>query len=111
MKFRQRLFWLLAFLSLAYVVGTFALAGDSAAEGEETRTETEQTFYEVGTGIGVGVVTMCGGALFFVFALMAWRNGVGVRNKRQHEETLAVQQQLAQQIASQQQAPPGEGSE
>lgn len=101
MKFRKRLFYGLAILALLYIVLTLANAGNVAEnatnEGSEGRTESEQELAEaaamVGMGIGVMIVLVCGIPVFLFFALMGWRNGVGLRNEQRHREMLAAQMQ------------------
>jgi amino acid transporter len=100
MKFRKWLFYGLAILVLLYIVLTLANAGnvveDATNEGAEVRTQSEQELAEtaatVGVGIGMVIVLGCGIPIFLFFALMGWRNGVGIRNEQRHREMLAAQQ-------------------
>lgn len=98
MRFRKNLFTILALLSIAWII--YGLSATSSAASRQLQSEQaqESAAYQAGTAIGAGLSTtifLCtGGPLFVVFALLAWRNGVGLTNKKRHEETLAA---LAQQ--------------
>lgn len=100
MKFRMWLFRILAALTVIYVLVAASSAGEintqSRAECEQQYTTQTQinacmTGTDLGTGLGVTVVLCIGGFFFTIFALMAWRNGVGLRTQRQHAELLAAQ--------------------
>lgn len=100
MKFRMWLFRILAALTVLYVLVAASSAGEintqSRAECERqfstpSQIELCMTGSDIGTGLGVTVVLCLGGFFFGIFALLAWRNGVGLRTQRQHEEMLAAQ--------------------
>ncbi len=67
-------------------------AVNEASEQSTAQTEDEQAAYKVGLGLGASVsltVFFCSGIpLFLLFALMAWRNGVGYRKEEHLLETL-----------------------
>ena|SRR3989304_4781640 len=102
MKFRQRLFWALAILSLVWIAMGFTATEEAVNEVLQTPVptlegmsqETADSLQEAGTAIFAGAsmtVFLCTGLIgFFIFALLAWRNGVGLRNRRQHEEMVAA---------------------
>lgn len=100
MVWRRRIFWGLALLSLLFIVaglGVFSeaheqtvtqgLADTGYAEGT-----TARAAYEAGATIGAGIgmsASLCiGGFLFLVFALLAWRNGAGIRTAKRHYEQI-----------------------
>lgn len=94
-KTRQRIFWVLAALSLGWILLGFTATSDSVenAQTQNTaQTEAEQAAFEVGVGLGAGIgltIFLCSGGFFFIiFALMAWRNGVGYRAEEHILETV-----------------------
>lgn len=102
MLFRKRLFAVLAILSLAWIVYGFSNTSRAISTTSETLNATyeagsaERAASNVGIGIGAGLsvtIFLCTGLpLFFFFALMAWRNSVGLRNERRHQEQIAAMQ-------------------
>ena len=91
MKFRQRLFWILAVLVVLYVSAA-VLTDTNTSEicADASNTEVCNAAASVGAGIGTTIVLCIGAFLFTVFALLAWRNGVGLATERRHQEQLAV---------------------
>lgn len=89
MKFRSRLFGVLAILTVLLVIGLVAGADPSNETCVET---TNQAACEAGSAIGTGAavsIVLCVGLILFVtFALLAWRNGAGYRVERRHREQL-----------------------
>lgn len=100
MLFRKRLFTVLALISLLYLVYGFTGLGKVTQESlEDTaalNNSTERGAAQLGVGIGVTGVTLfliCTGLpMFFLFSLLAWRNGVGLRTEQRHQEQLAALQ-------------------
>lgn len=95
-KTRQRVFWVLAALSLGWILLGFTATSDSvknAQENSTAQTETQQAAYDAGVGIGAGIglsIFLCsGGFFFFIFALLAWRNGAGYRAEEHILETVS----------------------
>ncbi|GEM_PF-2380656 len=97
LKTRRTIFWILTTISLMYlcygVTGTSA-AVDSVVSQSTATTEAEQAGTAIGVAIGGGLglaFFLCTGLpFFFIFALLAWRNGSGLRTERRHLEMLAV---------------------
>ncbi|MBT7079866.1 MAG: hypothetical protein HN929_00050 [Chloroflexi bacterium] len=100
MKLRKRLFWTLAVLTLLLMAAWMSAAGDineqTKTEGSESRTSAQQEAYEVGadigTGLGVSMIFCMTMPFFFLFALLGWRNGVGIDKEKKHAEMLAAMQ-------------------
>ena len=98
MKNRQRIFSILAALVLLWMLVTLSSVDDAVDEvtttGAEDRTELEQAATEAGATVGAGIgglaVLCVGGFLFISFALLAWRNGVGLKQEEQHTQMLAA---------------------
>lgn len=94
MKFRSRFFGVffilaLLWLGLGYYVTSQAVVdvsatpvpGGSAAKAVQT----------LGiTSVGMSVFLCTGLPLAFLFGLLAWRNAVGLRTERRHQETIAA---------------------
>lgn len=108
MKFRQRFFWTLAaltiFFALAWMSGYVNSVDEIKAAGSESRTITEQQAYElgadIGEGIGTGMIVCITLPVFFLFIILAWRNGAGYDKNQKHAEMMAAMQAQRQ---------PGEG--
>ena len=98
MKFRQRLFWTFAiltiFFAMAWMSGYSEGMDEIKTDGSETRTEAQQEAYElgadIGAGIGTGMIVCITLPVFFLFALMAWRNGAGYDKEQKHQEMLTA---------------------
>lgn len=100
MKFRSRLFGVLALLSLAWMCyGVYASSSVASNLLEATvtpasgiDTETAQAARTVGVGIGAGIgltFFLCSGIPFFLlFSLLSWRNSAGLRKEQMHQEQL-----------------------
>ncbi len=96
MKFRQRLFWTLAiltiFFAMAWMSGYSEGMDEIKAEGSESRTSQQQEAYElgadIGESIGTGMIVFITLLVFFLFALLAWRNGAGYDKNKKHQEML-----------------------
>lgn len=97
MRFRKRLFTVLAILCLLWIAYGCTSAGQVTSKQLQSQQAQSSTAYQAGTLIGTSVIStvfLCTGVpLFFLFALLAWRNGVGLTNKKRHEETIAALQQ------------------
>lgn len=102
MKFRQRLFWILAILTIfimfTWMSGYSESVAGIKADGSESRTATQQQAYELGTDIGEGIGTsmiICITLpVFFLFIILAWRNGAGYDKNQKHAEMMeAIQHQ------------------
>lgn len=97
MLFRKRLFTILAILALAWI--GYGLSVTSQVTNKQLQQADVQASgaAQAGTAIGASIATsvfLCTGLpLFFLFALLAWRNSVGLTNKKRHEEMLAAVQQ------------------
>lgn len=94
MLFRKRLFYTLALLVFAYVVGTLLLAPDvvdTARQDPTNQTEVAQAGVTIGAGIGVTLVLCIGGFFFLMFALLGWRNAAGLKAEKRHKELLDAQ--------------------
>lgn len=106
MKFRRAFFWFMALLMLCqmcYVVTTiFSVAGDNLS-GQQSYDPYTNPANTVGfmqdltvlglTGIASYVVVLCSGMMFFAFALLAWRNGAGIRQARLNHKQLMMMYQ------------------
>lgn len=100
MRFRKNLFTILAILSLAWIIYGFSATGRAVNETAQSAQGQSSSAFQAGAAIGGGIgITffLCSGGLpFVVFALLAWRNGVGLTNKKRHEETIAAIKQQNQ---------------
>lgn len=102
MKFRHRLFTVLALLALLYagsgIVYTSNVLSRQTAPSDYDSTQT--TSYNVGVGIGSGVsylfFTCTGIPLWTLFSLLAWRNKVGYERKQAQDEFKAMFTQSTQ---------------
>lgn len=94
MLFRKRLFTILACLCLlwiAYGCTTVNRVTDKQLQTQQVQTSSAaQAGTLIGASIGLTIFLCTGVPLFFLFALLAWRNGVGITNKKRHEETIAA---------------------
>ena len=98
MKFRSRLFWLLALLAMGWIIFGMMATGDAVSNSMDQSDLTyeagsiQRTAADTGTAIGAGISTafvLCTGVpLFLIFAFMGWRNGVGYRQKIRHDELI-----------------------
>lgn len=110
MKFRQRFFWALAaltiFFALAWMSGYSEGVDEIKADGSDSRTSTEQKAYElsadIGEGIGTGMIICITTPVFFLFVILAWRNGAGYDKNKKHAEMLNA-------VGNHHQALPSEG--
>lgn len=98
MRFRQRLFMVLALMALAWIAYGFYVSANvyqrQTAENETTISASQQGAAQAGTAIGTGIgltFFLCSGLPFFVlFSLLSWRNGVGLKREQMHKEQLAA---------------------
>lgn len=96
MLFRKRLFTVLALLAVLWMA--YGCTATSQVTDKQLQSQQAQSSsaYQAGTFIGAGLsgtLVLCTGVpFFFLFALLAWRNGVGLTNKKRHEETIAALQ-------------------
>jgi ribose/xylose/arabinose/galactoside ABC-type transport system permease subunit len=89
MKFRQRFFWFLAFVALMWIVYGLTVTGQAVDEvGATAVSSAEQAGVAVGAGLAMTTFMCTGLPFFFLFALLAWRNGVGLRTEKRHQEML-----------------------
>lgn len=97
MRFRKYLFTILALLVVLWIINGLGIIGGTANKQLQSEQAQASDAYQAGTVIGTGIsgtIILCIGVpLFFLFALLAWRNGVGMTNKKRHEETLAALEQ------------------
>lgn len=99
MRFRQIFFWILALLALGWIILGFATGSDVStqmyAENALETDETMRTASDLGTTLGAGIgytFFLCTGLPFLLlFSFLAWRNGVGLREERRHQELMAAQ--------------------
>ena len=91
MKFRQRLFWFLAFVALLWMSAGFMVSGDAySSTVAGVSSESYQAGAAIGASIGLSLFLCTGLPTFFLFALLAWRNGAGLRAEKRHQEMLTV---------------------
>lgn len=96
MRFRHRLFTVLALLTLIYagsgIVYTSNVVSRQTAPAGYDATQT--TSYNVGVGLGSGISYLwfvCTGIpLWTLFSLLAWRNRVGYERKQAYNEMRAM---------------------
>lgn len=94
MLFRKRLFTILAILALGWIaLGFLSTSSYNAKRNLEVGAEVvERPGYQTGQAVGSTLALsffLCSGIpAFTVFSLLAWRNGVGLRNQREHRELL-----------------------
>lgn len=105
MKFRSRLFGLLALLSLAWlcygvtatssafnsVVSTPAATAGSLSQSDANAARAAGA--TIGSGISLTIFACTGLPLLLIFGLLSWRNSAGLRAKQRHEELLEVERQ------------------
>lgn len=100
MLFRKRLFTILAVLALAWIAfGFLANSNYNAIQDQKVGIETSESgAYQAGQFVGssmlIGFFLCTGLPAFITFALLAWRNGVGLTNERRHREILAEREQM-----------------
>ncbi len=87
MRFRKNCFSILALLMVVVAI-LWVASGVSESNKTETNSEAEETGKTIGQGIGVGLILCISIPLVFFFALMAWRNSVGLATERRHKEQL-----------------------
>lgn len=97
MRFRKYLFTILTLLALGWIAFGCSAANQGTSNLLQSQRGQASTNYQAGVIIGGGIsgtIVLCTGVpLFFLFALLAWRNSAGLTNKKRHEETIAVLQQ------------------
>lgn len=97
MRFRKWLFTILALLALGWIVFGMSSVNEVRTKQLQSTEVQNSSAAQLGTEIGSGInttIVLCPGVpLFFLFALLAWRNAVGLTNKKRHEEMLAALQQ------------------
>lgn len=90
MKFRKRFFGGLALLVAAIMV--IMIISTATAEPDPDPGVENQDAYEAGWAIGSGIAAtavLCVGLpVFLGLALLSWRNAVGLRNERRHQEQM-----------------------
>lgn len=92
MKFRQRLFWFLAFCALGWIAYGLSATGRAVETvGATATSDAEMAGIGLGASLSTGVFLCTGLPLFLLFAIVAWRNGAGIRAERRHQELLAAQ--------------------
>lgn len=92
MKFRRNCFGIFSLLVLIIAIAWVA-TGLSASD-TPTETEAEEAGQTIGQGIGVTLILCITIPLFGLLALLSWRNDVGLKTERRHQEQLdAVRQQ------------------
>ena len=96
MKFRRGCFTLLALLVLVGACLWFVSFAQEAEE-IETESEAEEAGKTLGQGLGTLIIACPSAVLFIVFALLAWRNAVGIRTERRHQEHMETLRQSGQQ--------------
>lgn len=87
MRFRKRFFGILALLTVIIAIAWIA-TGLSATEEKETTSEAEEVGKTIGQGIGVSLILCITLPLALFFALLSWRNSVGLATERRHQEEL-----------------------
>ena len=98
MLFRKRLFTVLALIALGWVaLGFWSTSTYNATRNVEVGEDvSERSAYQagqvLGSGLAIGFFLCTGFPLFLIFALLAWRNSVGLTNERRHQEQLAAMQ-------------------
>lgn len=95
MKFRKRLFSLLAVLVVLNGIVWITSYNDDVQQ-IEVQNETEQAARDVGEGIGVTIILCLSIPFFVAFALLAWRNSVGLRAEERHQEHIEALRQQRQ---------------
>lgn len=95
MRFRKWLFIVLALLALGWMVLGLSATSSAFQTGVARNAALEgvqQDAANTGTTIGAGLTstfTLCTGLpLLLLFSFLAWRNAVGIREKKRHEELL-----------------------
>lgn len=86
MKFRRNCFTTLFLLTL--IIGVLWLVSGLSASNTQTDTEAEEAGQTIGQGIGATIILCITLPLVALFALMAWRNSVGMATERRHQEQL-----------------------
>lgn len=98
LKTRMWIFRILALLALSWIVLGFIVTGNAANETAQA-TNPQGDVEKAGTVLGLAIcssgsiaVFLCTGLPFLLtFALLAWRNGAGLRIEQRHLETLSSQ--------------------
>lgn len=84
MRFRKRLFTGLALLVLILLAGIYL----SYASTEPTEDVTSEDAFNLGKAAGFSMFACVLLPLFALFALLGWRNSVGLRSEQRHREQL-----------------------
>ncbi len=100
MKLRSQLFGILALLSLAWLCYGFSATSSAfsnvmstpiaTSDGLDVDTAKAATALGAGIGSGLGITFFACTSLPFtlLFGLLAWRNSVGLKTQKRHEEML-----------------------
>ncbi|HML21867.1 MAG TPA: hypothetical protein PKD09_09475 [Aggregatilinea sp.] len=83
MRFRKRLFTGIALL-LTVFLALWIISGLST----DPEPGVNEDAYQLGQGAGVTILLCVGLPIIAFFALLAWRNSVGLRNEQRHQEQL-----------------------
>jgi hypothetical protein len=91
MKFRRNCFGVLALLTML-ITCIWIASGLASVSEDKAETEAEQAGQAIGSGIGVGIILCITVPFIALFALLSWRNDVGIKTERRHQEQLAALQ-------------------
>lgn len=100
MKFRSRLFGLLALLSLAWLCygvtatgSAFSSVVSTPERGSSSLSASDANAAKavgatLGSGLSLTIFACTGLPFLLIFGLLSWRNSVGLKTQKRHEETL-----------------------
>lgn len=89
MKFRKHLFRLLGLLTTLIAI-LWIVGGLSGVDEEPAQSEAEEVGRAVGSGAAISVILCITVPLAMFFFIMSWRNAVGIRMEKRHQEQLEV---------------------
>lgn len=92
MKFRRNCFSIVALAVLA--LGILWIAAGVSESDTPTESEAEEVGQTIGQSIGVTLILCITLPLTLFFALLAWRNSVGMATERRHQEHIAALRQM-----------------
>jgi hypothetical protein len=91
MRFRSRLFYVLAILTAASAVCLISLISGGATEMYSANTSgMDDVATTIAASTWYAIIGCPGALLFVIFALLGWRNAAGARTERRHREQLEV---------------------
>lgn len=91
-KFWRVVWGVLTLASMAWLCYGISISSSAyTTVASKSATDAGKAGAAIGASLGIGVFLCTGGLPLLFFGLLYWRNGVGLRNARRHQELIDVQ--------------------